>query len=194
MLIIRLDWTWTEIIWNGIAILVRLGLRQIYCIFFCVLFSLFGGILFFPTLVCKINVFVLAKHRTHIGRWSSLAWNPMHHTTIHKKCIKFKFCWNYFSFFLVLSALVYSLCVTFLSSTRSVVASIGGVVVFPICLLGYMYMYVSFVAVQVAWADRTEEHPIAIDVVRLWERTLFLSIPLNYVLGCQKNFYHWIRA
>lgn len=33
----------------------------------------------------------------------------------------------------------------------------------------------------------TEEHQNAVDVVRLWEWKLFLSIPLNYALGCQKK-------
>lgn len=49
----------------------------------------------------------------------------------------------------MLSALVCTLCVTFLSSTHSVVASIGGVVVFLYAYLD-ICMYVSFVAVQVA--------------------------------------------
>lgn len=139
MLIIRLDWTWTEIIWNGIAILVRLGLRQIYCIF---LFYFHYSVvyIFFPTLVCKINVFVLAKHRTHIARWSSLAWNPMHHTTIHKKYIKFKFCWNYFSFFRC-SLRLFALCYISLFDSFGC-SEYWWCCCFSICLLGYMYVCV----------------------------------------------------
>lgn len=112
-------------------------------LYFFVLFPLFGGVHFFPTFVCKINVFVLAKHRTHIGRWSSLAWNPMHHTTIHKKYIKFKFCWNLFLFFFFGALCVGLFALCYISLFNSFWCSeYWWCCCFSICLLGYMYVCV----------------------------------------------------